>query len=163
MEKSKLKKIAIMGMASGMMLAAPAIVSAEGAQLAGGCGAGKCGGQRPNQTPTSRSSCGGQRPSSSCGGQQRPSHSCGGAASRNYTADADMMDQRAMAPSMTMMSETELLKSLNAEGKATYQSLDAQGKALALKLASSDTYKDKNQAVKEAAKKAAERRAGASH
>jgi hypothetical protein len=48
------------------------------------------------------------------------------------------------------LTEADLLKQLNSQGRAIYQSLDDQGKALALKLANQDTYKDKNQAVKEA-------------
>lgn len=57
-----------------------------------------------------------------------------------------------------MMTETELLSQLNEDGKKTYNSLDTAGKALALKMASQDTFKDKNLAVKAAALKMSEKR-----
>jgi len=52
-------------------------------------------------------------------------------------------------PSNTM-TESQLLNSLNPQGKAIYASLNPEGKTLALQLASQDSYKDKNLAVKEA-------------
>lgn len=54
------------------------------------------------------------------------------------------------ASTSTPMTESQLLNALNPQGKAMYQSLDSEGKALALQLASQDTYRDKNLAVKEA-------------
>lgn len=60
--------------------------------------------------------------------------------------------------SKKMMTESELLSQLNEEGKKTYNSLDANGKALALRMASQDSFKDKNLAVKAAALKMSEKR-----
>lgn len=60
---------------------------------------------------------------------------------------------------MTTLTEAELLQQLSPQGKAIYNSLDAEGKAMALQLASQDTYRDKNVAVKEALKRINERRA----
>jgi hypothetical protein len=57
-----------------------------------------------------------------------------------------------------MMTESELMSQLNEEGKRTYNNLDAAGKALALKMASQDTFRDKNLAVKAAALKMSEKR-----
>lgn len=55
------------------------------------------------------------------------------------------------------MTEKDLMEKLSPEGKTIYQGLDAEGKALALKLANDSTYKDKNDAVKAAAKKMADK------
>lgn len=61
--------------------------------------------------------------------------------------------------SQKQMTEDELLSQLNEDGKRTFNSLDAAGKALAIKMASLDTFKDKNLAVKAAALKMSEKRA----
>lgn len=109
-------------------------------------------------------------------------------ANQSYTTDAvDTSMQKSASKTMT---EQDLLSQLNAEGKATYQGLDKEGKALALKLAnqsckgqneckglnscktednscagkgsckgtSPGPFKDKNAAVKAAAKHMAEKR-----
>lgn len=52
------------------------------------------------------------------------------------------------------LSEAELLGKLNNEGRKLYWSLDKQGRAKAIELASEDSYADKNEAVKEASKEA---------
>lgn len=107
--------------------------------------------------------------------------------------DQRFNDKTKQKSTQRSMSESELLPQLNAQGKATYQSLDAAGKALALKLAnqackgeneckgmnscktkdnscagqggcqgtSPGPFKDKNLAIKVAAKKMAEKRANA--
>lgn len=49
----------------------------------------------------------------------------------SYTADSDTKQDA----SDQKMTENELMSKLNAEGKKTYQSMDSEGKALALKLA----------------------------
>ena len=104
----------------------------------------------------------------------------------NYVADTMSADT-----SGKMMTETDLMSQLNAEGKATYQGLSKEGKDLAIKLASQTCkgqneckglksckteknacmglggckgtgpgpFKDKNDAVKVAAKKMADKRA----
>lgn len=194
MDKSNFKKLALMGMAGGMLLSSQAPISAgEGLEsttlLAGGHCGGKngCGGSNRGYQG---SSCGASR--GSCGGAK---NSCGG--SRNScavfnTADAnDSMQQQQQRSSGRIMTENELMSQLNDDGKATYRGLDAEGKALALKLASQDCkgkndckglnscksaenscagqgscrgksqgpFSDKNNAVKLAAKKMAQKRA----
>lgn len=57
------------------------------------------------------------------------------------------------------LTEPQLLATLNAEGRAIYQGLDAQGKALAIQLASLESYRDKNLAVREAAQRMSRRSA----
>lgn len=55
-----------------------------------------------------------------------------GAAGCESNANADTEQT---AEQKTPMTEADLMKQLNSEGKKTYQSLDPEGKALALKLA----------------------------
>lgn len=171
MEKSKFKKMALMGMAGGMLIATQSPVSAEansgsGTYLAGGACGGKGG-------------CGGSR---SAGGAPQGWHSCGSSSSSNpytnspqndryYTSDS----QDSYSPSSqgtyqqkstttttmgtrtnTMMSESEFMSQLNADGKALYQSLSPEGKALALR--NSQNFQDKNEAVKAAARQMTEKR-----
>lgn len=143
MSNSNFKKLALMGMVGGALLAQSPIVASEGVNsmnLAGhnGCGAGSCG--------------------------QRSS-------GRGYTADASMetqsMDSRQMDNSRPMdgknmnvsgrrmMTESELMSQLNSNGKDLYRSLSPEGKALALRLASSEQFRDKVDAVREAQRQAA--------
>lgn len=56
------------------------------------------------------------------------------------------------------LDENQLLGALNAQGRAIYLGLDSEGKALAIQLASQDSYRDKNLAVKEAQRRMNERR-----
>lgn len=146
MKKTDFKKMALLGMTGGMLLSSQAQVSAEVATneviLAHSCGANSCNSKRSPQT-------------------QPTSHSCAAKAA-NPTADSD----KAM-PTMTTgyktMTESDLMAHLNDEGKKTYAALDAEGKALALKLANEQAPgQNKNDAVKSAAKQMAEKRAKAS-
>lgn len=56
------------------------------------------------------------------------------------------------------LTEAQLLDMLNPQGKSIYLSLDPEGKALAIQLASQDSYRDKNLAIKEAQRRMNERR-----
>jgi hypothetical protein len=217
MDKSKFKKLALMGITGGILSMAQAPASADasiGTILAAKCGAGSCGGANRSQgscggAPRPQGSCGGApRAQGSCGGAPRPQGSCGGAPraqgscggqnySRgyNFTADAgnmpQMQDQRYQQNQQQKdLSENELLMVLSPETRAVYMSMDADGRALALKLANADCkgkndckglnacksatnscaglgscqgttvgpFRDKNSAVKVAAKKMAEKR-----
>lgn len=179
MDKLNFKKLALMGMAGGLLVSAQTNANesvdtnnTSEIFLAAGCNNG-----------------------------------CGSKASRNtqYTADAERgtLDQqrtnvqRDMQKNMSQnssksLTESELSSQLNANGKTAYQSLDAEGKALAQKLAAGSCkgnneckglsacktatnaecagkngckgtgtaqFKDKNEAVKIAAKKMEEKRA----
>lgn len=109
------KKLAIMGITGGVMLASQGSVSAHETSanssgeilLAGhGCGSGSC------QSKTSNS--------------------------RGYIADADTDtdDDKAMqSDSSNVMTEKSLMDQLSPEGQKMYSQLSPQGKALALKLA----------------------------
>lgn len=48
------------------------------------------------------------------------------------------------------LNEAQLLGALNPQGRSIYLSLDPEAKALAIQLASEDSYRDKNLAIKEA-------------
>lgn len=155
MKKPNFKKLAMMGMASGMMLGAQASVNADtsnaGITLASSCGGrGSCGGMYQPQPNTGRGSCGSQpQPNSgrsSCGSQAQPR------GSRYMTADADNLPQQQerMAHGK-MMTENEFIPQLSPQGKSLYMSLDREGKKEALRTASQ--YSDKNEAVRMAAKK----------
>lgn len=58
------------------------------------------------------------------------------------------------------MAEKDLMTKLNPQGKAAYQGLTPEGKALAVKLVNEDPAHDANNAVKKAADKMAEKRNG---
>lgn len=179
MKKSNFKKMALMGMAGGLLMAAqaPAAVTgnAKDKLAGGGCGGkgGGCGGYRPNNPQVERHGCGGGSPTRQSQNYTASCHNksgCGGSQayaprqSQYYTADADADEQMYPSSSMQsnqtsgrMMTESELMNQLTPENKALFQTLDAEGKAMALKLAS-ETYTDKNQAVKMAAQKMADKR-----
>lgn len=113
MDKSKLKKLALMGMAGGLLVASQVSLEATEATtvLAHTCGAGSC-----------------------ASGQNH---------GNRLTAEASMQQKN--------MSEKELLSQLNDQTRALYNSLDTDGKALAMKNAQSGQFSDKNQAVRAAA------------
>lgn len=62
------------------------------------------------------------------------------------------------ATSSATLTEAQLLGMLNPQGRAIYLNLDPEAKALAMQLASQDSYRDKNLAVKEAQRRMNERR-----
>lgn len=142
MKKSKFKKYALMGMTSGLILANQGQVDAHLTQgndtvVAAGCGGAKGG-------------CGGRYSS------QKP-----------YIAEESTTTTTTTTHKNTKpMSESDLLSKLNAEGKSTYQNLNPEGKALALRMASEycngkstcKGYSDYNEIVRAAAKKMVEKR-----
>ena len=206
MKKQDFKKLALMGLSGGLLLAAEPL-SADLANSSNanessvflahnGCKNGCSNSDRPQGG--NGGSCGnsnGPRGSySSCANSNGPrGSSCGGASSYNggrYNNQVAEADVGVTNPGL--MSETDFVGKLNPQAKATYQGLDAEGKALALKLANatckglndckglnsckSDTnacagqgscagksgcsFKNKNDAVKVAAMKMAQKRAG---
>jgi hypothetical protein len=60
--------------------------------------------------------------------------------------------------SSATLTEAQLLGMLTSQGRAIYLNLNPEGKALAIQLASQDSYRDKNLAVKEAQRRMNERR-----
>lgn len=111
--KKDLKKLALLGIAGGVMFAQGPIhadnlhtLVQPGTLMAGGCG----------------SSC--HSTSGGTSGHQK--------SSRNIIAEADVNTNA----TTQLMTEDQLKSLLNEQGKQTYNSLDAEGKAQALKLAS---------------------------
>src|SRR5437867_1336137 len=128
MKKDNFKKMALMGMATGMLFAAQAPVEAHNDQA--------------THLAAGKSSCG-QR--SSCGQKSR---------SQGYVADMSEMDtQYGKSPQ-----DKEFMKSLDEEGRMLYLGLDQEGRSMAQKYA--EQGKDKNESVREAAKRMADKRSG---
>nr|MBA3603983.1 hypothetical protein [Parachlamydiaceae bacterium] len=161
MKKSNIKQLALLGLANGLLLSAPAVAqtaleshntslsnqafAAASCSGKGGCGAvasscgAKCGG-------AVASSCGakcGSAVASSCGSK------CGTIAARDELrktnlqdpsefSESDMEDYAANNGNLgyKLMAEDDLLLELNNEGAKQYKSLTPEGQALARELAS---------------------------
>ncbi len=139
-KKTDLKKLAFIGITTTtVMMGSPSNLQAgnmddqegQGSEVLAGLIAHGCPGQK---------GCNGYSPSS-----------------RGVIADADDNMNR-NDTSGDMMTEDQLKSQLNDQGKEMYDNLSPEGKALALKLASGSTFRDKNMAVKVAAQRS-ERRA----
>ena len=134
MKKINMSKIALLGLTSGLLLASQANAAVAGANQAGPTLlSGKCG-----------------------------SHGCNGAtADRNIPSatPATTLERTDTTTSTTTtkLSESDLKAQLNERSKALYESLDTEGKALALRLANTPEFSDKNEAVKAAAKQMADK------
>jgi hypothetical protein len=76
----------------------------------------------------------------------------------NSSSDNSDSNQTATMNTSANLTEAQLLGMLSPQGRAIYQSLDPEGKALAIQLASQDSYRDKNLAVKEAQRRMNERK-----
>jgi hypothetical protein len=92
-----------------------------------------------------------------------PTPEYGGLTSFNheYLTTTDYDFNRAAVTTSTStatLTEAQLLGMLTSQGRAIYLNLDPEGKALAIQLASQDSYRDKNLAVKEAQRRMNERR-----
>lgn len=80
---------------------------------------------------------------------------------RNYNTAGDYDYQRTGTgmsnTASSTLNDADILNKLGPEGKRIYQSLGPEGKALARQLISQDSFKDKDQAVREALKRMNER------
>lgn len=94
----------------------------------------------------------GSSPSNYPEGMPAPNHEFRSAPEYNY--------QRSNATSSLnqTLTEAQLLGMLNPQARGLYLSLDPEGKALAIQLASQDSYQDKNLAIKEAQRRMNDRR-----
>lgn len=176
MDKPNFKKFALMGMAGGMLLASQnpvGAISTEhfGTVVAAGCSgrpaSGSCGGRRGNsQTAYNEHTCGGHH---QAGGQPQRYGENSGCNSKGsqpgmpgdpqnyykntaYETTPNTQQQRSQTFGTRTMSENEFVSQLDPQTRSTYLNLSPEGKALALRLAGQDTYIDKNQAVRDAAK-----------
>jgi hypothetical protein len=100
----------------------------QGNRTANSCGAPS---QNPNQ-PRTASSCGAPTPSEGTRGNGCNSY-FRNARNSNKTNEIAQADEQVTNPGK--LTESDLLQQLDSQGKATYNGLDAEGKALALKLA----------------------------
>lgn len=135
------KQLALLGMAGGLLIASQAPVQAE-------------------VMTDSEILLAGQGGCASCNSQKAPQKHI---QPDNMLSESDtqlMKDtsRKQGATSPHAMKESDLLPQLSENGKGTYQTLDVEGKALALKLAAEQ---NPNEAVKIAAKQMAERQAKA--
>lgn len=159
--KYDLKKLASLGLASGLMMAAAPVQADTAGQLSGtylahSCGGGggsghQCGGQsaqnqgsqnqwqnQNRQTPRQNScnATANRSTSQSCNSK----NGCGG--TQNYSNvpyynpnNNSIADNDAAPKANAAMSESDFMSQLNAQSKATFQSMSPEGKALAMKLA----------------------------
>lgn len=153
MDKQKFKKIALMGMAGGMLMANQTAANASIETQVGSSGtflaAHGCAG-----------GCAGRSANNSCAGRGKynpPSYDDETAATdaTDYQQDR-FSQQQGMRPAGKTISENEFLSQLNSDGRSLYERLSPEGKAIALQLA--QRFNDKNEAVRAAAQKINERR-----
>jgi hypothetical protein len=175
MDKTNLKKIALMGMAGGMLFASQAPVAANASEalydgqmtLAHGCGGAgaHCGGAKSAQRDNPNRGYGTSRNYTAYDSSDRDSSSTMQHGSQRDTRTTTPSFQRETTTttrrtdaqdSSRQVTESEFLSQLNSDGRSLYQTLSPEGKAMALKLA--PNYSDKNQAVKVASQKIAEKR-----
>ena len=164
MNKKDLKKLALLGLTSGVMLGTGGVQAANtqantvsGSLLAHACGGG-CGGKKANRSgcSSSYSSCGSQsnQPKSgcssysSCGGANKSDRGfvaggCGAGSCSNHNSSKGgtrnyiaEVNETLSTSSGQLMTEDQLKSQLNDQGKQTYNSLTPEGKAMAVKLAS---------------------------
>lgn len=130
-------------------------------QLSAGCGAkGKCGAIAIGDAPTKSDNQKGYDTSYESSydyDQNRNDSMIQSDKSKNNPQGKYLADNQ-MSTAQKPMTEADLLKKLDTQGKAAYNSLSPKGKALALSLANEDNgnkYPDKNLAVRIAADKTA--------
>jgi hypothetical protein len=151
MKKKDLKKLAMYGITGGLIVASQGSVQADtqseennsetlAGLLAAGCGGGTRGnGYNGCNGGTQPSGCNsGTRANgyNGCNGGTRGNgyNGCGGTRG-NVIADADE-DTKSSAATGQLMTEDQLMSQLNDQGKQMYKSMNPEGKAMAIKLAS---------------------------
>jgi hypothetical protein len=138
--------------------------TARGTKATPSCGANKQNGSAQGNQPASN--CGANKQNGSMQGKQSGG-SCGHVVAENATMEKvkSAVESKKVDVTAEPMKEEDLLAKLDTQGKALYNSLDADGKALARKLAGvvgASAYANKNMAVKAAAQQiAAKKAAGA--
>lgn len=157
MDKSKFKKLALLGMAGGLLLATESVVQADeyvmteqSHYLARSCGS-KC-----------------SSPSNKFNSDVDLSKDNDDTADASDTEDESksMAQQQATQPQQQQwtkgtpnpMTERELIGKLSPDAKSLYWGLDPEGKAVALKFVNEGSYNNVNKAVEAAARHAAAKR-----
>jgi hypothetical protein len=139
MKKVDYKKLALLGITGGLLMASQAItadvvegkIAGKGIVLAGGCGDGKCGGFNPTRHTLGDDSKA-PKPTSPTTAPEIPSTLPN---QKGEVADNAAAGKIATNVPRGHMSEADLVKSINADSRDTYNSLSPEGKALALELA----------------------------
>lgn len=157
--KKDLAKIALTALilASATPVMGHADVEVQGIVLAAGCPAHGCGGKSSSSNNNSYYDPSMYNQTSRDVGNQQS----GMTDYKNGNGmENDYRDRPAMSNpnSSTNLTEVQLLGMLNPQGRAIYLSFDPETKALAIQLASQDSYRDKNLAIKEAQRRMNERR-----
>jgi hypothetical protein len=130
MKKNDMTKIALMGLASGLFVTSPVNANENDKEHQGTLLSAHCGAGK-------------------CGAHKKGNYT----AARDHYSDTD--NQTISGHTIT---KDQLFSQLSQESKALYQSLDSDGKALALEFASGDRFFDKNEAVRAAAQRIAQDR-----
>lgn len=131
------KKLALMGLATGLLTSGQAVAESNqviitpGQEVAAACG----------------SSCGAQRPQSS-GRDRRYNPVADSTYDQRYDTQSNWSNFNNSSP-QTSTTESALLQQLNPQSKAMYQSFDRATKDIVLRTASQ--FSDKNEAVRAAA------------
>lgn len=138
MKKVNYKKLALLGITGGLLMASQVIVAADiamsgqGTMLAGGCGGGKCGGFNPTRN-ASTDDVKTSTPSSPTAAPQVPQTLPN---QKGQIAENTVIKKEISTSSHKgTMSEADLIKSINQDSRDTFNSLSPEGKALALELA----------------------------
>jgi hypothetical protein len=178
-KKSNFKKLALLGMAGGMLLSTTAVsanvvASSETYLAGGGCGGGNgksgCGASRSQNARTYTADS--DIHSTSTYPQQAQSYS---SQPQSYSTQSQynqqpqypqqsQYNQQSNSPqamnsnSQMNQSENLFLSQLNEQNKATFRGLDTEGRMQAMRLA--NQMKDKNTAVQQAAMQMADRQGG---
>ena len=154
-QKKDLAKVALAALIFAAAAPADAIdhgIEAQGTYLASGCAAHGCktiadNAGSDNEMYNTRSN----------------TYQMGNQPSGSGAQNGDRSRAMSTTAPASAMNETQLLGMLNPQTQNIYLSLDPEGKALALQLASQDSYRDKNLAVKEAQRRMNERRGVMNH
>lgn len=139
MKKVDYKKLALLGITGGLIMASQVVVAdvaegkmaGKGTVLAGGCGDGKCGGFNPTRHHLGDDTPKVPKPGSPTVAPEVPQTLPN---QKNQIAD-NAANRAQTNPPKGHMTEADLIKSINADSRDTYNSLPPEGKALALELA----------------------------
>jgi len=138
MKKIDYKKLALLGITGGILMASQVIVAADvamsgqGTMLAGGCGGGKCGGFNPTRN-SNTDDMKAPAPSSPTSAPQVPQTLPN--QKGQLAENAIIQKDPSLSSHKGSMNEADLNKSLNHNSRDTFNSLSPEGKALALQLA----------------------------
>jgi len=155
--KKDLAKIALAALilASATPINGQADIEAHGIVLAAGCASHGCPAAKNSRdnNPASNNTRVPNQSSSDYSNQPygtNPEYGSMTGSNREHTGKDYDYNRTTVTTSNATLTEAQLLSMLSSQGRAIYLSLDPEAKALAIQLASQDSYRDKNLAIKEA-------------